>query len=56
VNTKTGEVFGAMDIFEPSDSFGIMLCRAAVKKMIRGKPFTDEEQEFIKKFVALLPA
>jgi hypothetical protein len=56
VNTETGEVFGPMDIFEPSDSYGTMLCRAAVKKMIRGKTFTDEEQEFIKKFVALSPA
>jgi hypothetical protein len=56
VNTETGEVFEPMDIFEPSDSYGTMLCRAAVKKMIRGMTFTVEEQEFIKNFVAPLPA
>ena len=56
VNTETREVFGPMNIFEPSDSCRSMICRAAVKEMIRGKTFTDQEQEFIKKFVALSPA
>jgi hypothetical protein len=56
VNTETREVFGPMNIFEPSDSCGTMICRAAVKEMIRGKTFTDQEQEFIRKFVALSPA
>ena len=55
VNTETGETFEPMDIFEPSQSYGTMLCRAAVKKMIRGKTFTEEEQELIRKFVVLLP-
>ena len=55
VNLKTGEAYGPMDIFEPSQSYGAMLCRAAVKKMTRSKHFNDEEQAFIMKFVGLLP-
>ena len=56
LNTETGENFGPMDVFEPSQSYGTMLCRAAVKKMARNLTLTDEEQELINKFVALLPA
>ena len=55
VNTETGEVFGPMDVFEPSQSYGTMLCRAAVKKMARQAALTAEVQAFIQKFVAPLP-
>ena len=55
MNIETGETFGPMDIFEPSHSYGTMLCRAAVKKMVRGKTFTDGEHELIRKYVARLP-
>jgi hypothetical protein len=53
MNTETGEAFGPMDVFEPSESYGTMLARAAVKKMIRGKTFPPEEQKLIWKFVGL---
>ena len=55
VNTETGEKFGPMDVFEPSQSYGTMLCRAAVKKMARQAALTAEVRAFIQKFVAPLP-
>jgi hypothetical protein len=53
VNTETEETFGPMDVFEPSESYGTMLARAAVKKMVRGKTFPKREQELVWKFVGL---
>jgi hypothetical protein len=50
LNEKTGESYMPMDVFEPSESWGTLLARAAVKKMARNKACTEEERQFIQKF------
>ena len=50
VNQTTERVFGPMDIFEASESYGTLLARAAVKRMHRRQSLTDKEREFIERF------
>jgi hypothetical protein len=50
LNETTGEVFMPMDVFEPSESWGTLLARAAVKRMGRNKACTQEERQFIQRF------
>jgi hypothetical protein len=50
VNTETGETFGPMDVFEQSQSYGTILGRVAVRKMVNGKSFPQKEQKLIMKF------
>ena len=50
VNETTGEVFGPMDVFEASESYGTLLARAAVKRMSRRESLTDKEREFVERF------
>ena len=50
VERDTGEAYGPRDILEPYPSWGVIPGRAAVQRMNKRKPFTEDEQAFIDRF------